>query len=301
MAARGAPRYDAPMGTAPEPGYRVDFLRCLPFLLVHAALGLVFVVGVSWAAAAVALLLYLVRMFGITGFYHRYFSHKTFRTSRAFQLLMAVVGNSAVQRGPIWWAAHHRFHHAHADEPADLHSPRQRGFLMAHVGWFMTHLGYRTKAEYARDWARYPELRFLDRFDFLVPVLFAVSVYFLGVLLETRAPGLGTDRWQVFVWGFVVSTVACWHGTFTINSLAHVWGSRRYATRDDSRNNAVLAAITLGEGWHNNHHRFSAVRQGFFWWEVDVTWLLLRAFRAMRLVRDFREVPEQVLSEGRAK
>jgi stearoyl-CoA desaturase (delta-9 desaturase) len=134
-----------------------------------------------------------------------------------------------------------------------------------------------------------------------VPVLFAVSVYILGVLLEKGAPGLGTDRWQIFVWGFVVSTVACWHGTFTINSLAHVWGSRRYATDDDSRNNAVLAAITLGEGWHNNHHRYSAVRQGFFWWEIDVTWLLLRAFRALRLVRDFREVPEKVLAEGRAQ
>jgi stearoyl-CoA desaturase (delta-9 desaturase) len=276
------------------PDYRIQWFRVVPFLALHAACLTVVLVGVSWTAVGVCAGLYVLRMFAITGFYHRYFSHKCFRTSRPFQFVMAVLGSTAVQRGPIWWAAHHRHHHAHTDEPEDLHSPRVRGFFMAHVGWFMTKAGYRVNRKYSKDWERYPELRFLNRFDFVVPALFALGVYLLGVLIERRAPQLGADRWQVFVFGFVVSTVLLYHGTFVINSLAHLWGSRRYETPDTSRNNAVLALITLGEGWHNNHHHCSAARQGFFWWEFDPTYLGLLLLRALRLIRDLKPVPERL-------
>ncbi|RQW83767.1 MAG: acyl-CoA desaturase, partial [Methylococcus sp.] len=233
---------------------RIDWLRTLPFIALHLAALAVIWVGVSPAAVAVAVGLYLIRMFAITGFYHRYFSHKAFRTSRPVQFLFALVGASSVQRGPLWWAAHHRHHHVHADGPDDTHSPLQQGFLWSHMGWFLCRLNFRTRTELVKDWLTFPELRFLDRYDIVVPALLAFLLYGLGEALAVLKPHWGTDGPQMLVWGFVISTVVLYHATFTVNSLAHVWGARRYATRDGSRNNAFLAALTLGEGWHNNHH-----------------------------------------------
>lgn len=278
-----------------EEAERIDWLRVLPFLLMHVACLAVIWVGWSPVAVAVAVALYGLRMLAITGFYHRYFSHKAFRTSRPVQFLFAVLGASAAQRGPLWWAAHHRHHHAHADQETDAHSPHHRGFWYSHMAWFMNRKNHRTRHELVRDLSRYPELRFLDRYAMLVPAVLAVTLFLTGVALEHFAPGLGTNGWQMLVWGFVISTVVLYHATFTVNSMAHTFGRRRYATRDDSRNNLWLALLTFGEGWHNNHHHFpGSARQGFFWWEVDLTWYCLRLMQAMGLIWDVRPVPDRI-------
>ena len=270
---------------------RIDWLRVLPFIGLHLACLGVFWVGFSWFAFWTAVALYAARMFAITGFYHRYFSHKAFRTSRPVQFAFAVLGAASVQRGPLWWAAHHRHHHRHADTELDVHSPRH-GFWRSHMGWFLTPRGFRTDFDAIKDLVRFPELRLLDRFDILVPVLLAVGLYALGSWLEGAHPGLGTNGPQLLVWGFFVSTIVLFHVTVTINSLSHRWGSRRFATRDDSRNNALLALLTFGEGWHNNHHHYpGSARQGFAWWELDLTYLGLRAMALLGLVSDLRPVP----------
>lgn len=271
---------------------RIDWLRVLPFVGLHlACLGVIWV-GVSTTAVVVALALYVLRMFAITAFYHRYFSHRTFTASRPMQFLFAVLGSSAVQRGPLWWASQHRHHHVHADDELDAHSPQRHGFAWAHLGWFLSRTQFRTRTELVADWMRYPELRFLDRFDALVPLLLATALYALGEALAVFAPELGTDGPQLLVWGFAISTVVLYHATFTVNSLAHTVGTRRYATRDDSRNNGWLALLTLGEGWHNNHHHYpGSARQGFYWWEIDLTYYGLRAMAALGLVSQLKPVP----------
>jgi stearoyl-CoA desaturase (Delta-9 desaturase) len=284
-----------------QKGNKIDWLRALPFIAMHAVCLCALRVGVSPAAVAVAFILYAVRMFALTGFYHRYFAHRTFRTSRTVQFIFAVIGASSVQRGPLWWAAHHRNHHRCADTELDPHSPSLTGFAWSHMGWFLTPNGFRTDWKRIPDLARFPELRWLDRFDILVPVVLGVSVWAFGALLEHVAPGLHTNRWQMLVWGFFVSTVVLFHATVTINSLAHRFGTRRYDTPDDSRNNPWLALITFGEGWHNNHHFYpGATRQGFRWWEFDVTWYCLLVLRACGLVRQLRPVPARVLDDTAA-
>ena len=292
-----------PAGPAdPANDDRIDWLRALPFAGMHIACLWVFQVGVSATALLVALALYALRMFAITGFYHRYFSHRAFRTSRPVQFAFAVLGASSVQRGPLWWAAHHRHHHVHADTAADPHTPR-KGFWRSHAGWFLTRGGFRTDQSRIGDLLKFPELRWLDRYDTAIPVVLAALLFGAGMALERWAPGLGTNGPQLLVWGFFVSTVVLFHATVTINSLAHRWGRRRYATRDDSRNNPWLALITFGEGWHNNHHFFpGSARQGFFWWEFDFTWYGLRVLQALGLVRDLKPVPAWVLEKaGSAK
>ena len=266
---------------------RVEWLRVAPFLAMHAACLGVFVVGWHPGAAAAGAVLYVVRMFAITGFYHRYFSHRTFRTSRAAQFVFALVGASATQRGPLWWAAHHRKHHRHADTEQDVHSPRRHGFWWSHMGWFTSAENFATDLREVRDLARYPELRWLDRYDVAVPAALAAALLAIG-------------GWPWLVWAFFVGTVVLFHCTCLINSLAHRVGTRRYATGDDSRNNLALALITFGEGWHNNHHRYpAAVRQGFFRGEIDLTYYGLRVLERLRIIRGLRPVPAAVLAEGR--
>ena len=283
-----------------DPGIdRVDWLRASPFLAMHVACLAVFWVGASAVAISVAIALYVIRMFALTGFYHRYFSHRTFRTSRSVQFAFALLGASCVQRGPLWWAAHHRNHHRHADTQLDQHSPVVHGFLRSHVGWFLTRRGFCTDWKRIPDLAKFPELRWLDRFDTVVPVLLAAGLFALGAVLERIAPGLGTSGAQMLVWGFVVSTVVLFHASVTINSLAHRFGTRRFNTADDSRNNAWLALVTFGEGWHNNHHFFpGSARQGFHWWELDLTWYGLRLMARLGLVRDLRPVPAWVVAKA---
>lgn len=271
---------------------RVDWLRVAPFILLHA--GCLGVIWVGWSPFAVglALALYLLRMFAITGFYHRYFSHRSYRTSRFFQFVFALAGATAAQRGPLWWAAHHRLHHAHADKPADVHSPRQHGFAWSHIGWLTSKANFRTRKEVVTDLARFPELRFLDRFDQLVPILLAAGLLGLGSWLGEVAPGLRTNGPQLLVWGFFVSTTVLLHATLSVNSIAHVFGRRTYETRDDSRNSFLLAVLTLGEGWHNNHHYFpGSTRQGFRWWQFDPTWMVLVALSWVGVVSDLTPAP----------
>ncbi len=261
---------------------RVDWVRVLPFIGMHAACLGVLAVGAPADAVLVAVVLYLVRMFAITGFYHRYFSHRTFRTSRAAQFVFAVIGASASQRGPLWWAAHHRRHHRHSDTELDVHSPRQHGFWWSHMGWITSARNFPTQLHEVRDLAQYPELRWLDRFDVVVPLTLAAGLFVAG-------------GWAWLVWGFFVSTVVLFHCTCFINSLAHRLGTRRYETSDDSRNSWLLALITLGEGWHNNHHRYpGAARQGFFWWEIDLTYYGLKALAWLGVIRDLRPVPARL-------
>lgn len=279
---------------------RVDWLRCVPFLFLHGACVALIWVGWSPVAVAVCLASFWLRMFAVTAFYHRYFSHRAYKTNRFWQFLFAVLGNTAAQRGPLWWASHHRQHHKHADSVEDLHSPVTRGFWHSHVLWFMTPRGFATNHAVIKDWARYPELRFLNRFDNLVPLLYAGLMYGLGEWIALRWPESGTSGWQMLVWGFLVSTVLLFHSTFTINSLGHVWGSRRFRTRDQSRNNFWLALLTLGEGWHNNHHRFAvSARQGFYWWELDISWLILKFLSWFGIVHALNPVPSHILKEGR--
>jgi stearoyl-CoA desaturase (delta-9 desaturase) len=282
-------------------GNRIDWLRTAPFIAVHVACLAVFFVGVSRLALEIAVGLYVLRMFAITGFYHRYFAHRTFRTSRTVQFAFACIGASSVQRGPLWWAAHHRTHHVTADTRADPHSPQVHGFIWSHMGWFLTSNGFRTDWKRIPDLARYPELRWLDRFDILMPVLLATGLFVLGDVLKHFAPQLGVSGGQLLVWGFFVSTVVLFHATVTINSLAHRFGTRRFETRDDSRNNFWLALLTFGEGWHNNHHFCpGSVRQGFRWWEVDLTYYGLRMLELLGLVYALKRVPAHVMAKARA-
>jgi len=258
----------------------------LPFFLSHlAALG-IFFVPFRWSLVALCLGLYLVKMFGITAGFHRYFSHRTFKTSRVFQCVLAVLGGLSVQRGALWWAAHHRHHHRYSDQHGDLHSPGLQGFLHAHVGWILDAANNDTNYERVGDLSRYPELVWLNRWHVLPGLLLAIALFAIGGL-----PWL--------FWGFFFSTVLTWHATFAINSLTHMFGRRRFRTKDDSRNSWVLAILTLGEGWHNNHHYYKAsARQGFFWWEVDVSYYVLRLLEKVGLVWELKEPPRELVVES---
>lgn len=262
----------------------------IPFLLVHLACLGVFVVGWSTTALVVAVVSYCLRGFGITAFYHRMLAHRAFRTSRPVQFVGVFAGASAAQMGPLWWVAHHRTHHRLSDKPGDVHSPRD-GFAWSHVLWIFAPSNRPTKTAEVRDLAAYPELRVLDRYPHLAPALFAAAMFALGALLGRYAPRLGTDAWQMLVWGFFVPTAFLYHATFSVNSIAHRVGRRRFDTADDSRNNWLVALVTLGEGWHNNHHRFPrSARQGLGRFEWDPTYLLVRVLAWLRLAHGLRGV-----------
>lgn len=279
---------------------KVDWFRILPFLIMHMmCLGVIWV-GWSWFAIFTAFGLYFIRMFAITGFYHRYFSHNAFKTNRFWQFLFAVIGNSSVQRGPLWWAAHHRHHHRYADTEKDIHSPSQHGFIWSHMGWLTSPANFPTKMKFVKDWAKFPELGWINRFDTVIPVLLAAILFFGGNMLQIYAPQLKTNGPQLLIWGFFISSAVLFHATVTINSFDHMIGSRRYDTPDTSRNNAVLALITLGEGWHNNHHHYAiSARQGFYWWEIDITYYLLKMLSWLGIVWGLRGLPEGLRNQNR--
>ncbi len=276
-----------------------EFDRWLPFVFLHAGCALTIVTGCSNVAIVVCLALYCIRMFAITGFYHRYFSHRAFKTSRAVQLLFALIGSASMQRGPLWWAAHHRVHHAKSDREGDLHSPNERSFLWSHIGWLTSTKNMVTQYERIPDFASYPELRLLNRFDWAMPSLLIALLYVSGEYLKYTHPALATSGAQLVAWGFFISTAILFHATSSINSVAHLFGYRRYNTQDNSRNNPLLAILTLGEGWHNNHHKFSnCARQGFAWWEIDITYAVLQIMSWCGLVYDLKPVPSSALSRG---
>lgn len=277
----------------------VNLVRCIPFIILHlGCLGVIWV-GWSWFAVWAAVFLYVVRMFAVTGILHRYFSHKSYSTSRFGQFLLAVWAGTTVQRGPLWWAYHHRHHHQHSDDEEDAHSPHVHGFLWSHIGWITSKRNFPTDYSKVKDLTKYPELVWLNRFDIVVPVLFALSLFGLGALLEAFAPSLGTNAWQLVVWGFFISTTALFHGTASINSFTHLWGKRRFNTTDDSRNSFILAIVCLGEGWHNNHHRYqAATRNGFYWWEIDPTYYGLKLLSWTGFIWGLKPVPQSIYEEA---
>jgi stearoyl-CoA desaturase (Delta-9 desaturase) len=255
----------------------LSVLSTVLLIAMHAAVLLVFWVPFSWGLVGLAAASYALRMWAITAGYHRYFAHRAFKTSRVFQCILGLLGTMAMQNGPLWWASWHRRHHKYSDTPDDAHSPRQGGFWHAHIGWFVDGSHDTFSLTNVRDLARYPELRLLERHKW-----FPLVAYASGMYLIAGFPGV--------VWGFVVSTIACLQVTMCINSLAHVWGSRRFQTNDDSRNNALLALLTFGEGWHNNHHHeMGSVRQGLVWWELDVSYYSLALLEKLGIVWDLRE------------
>ena len=276
-------------------GKEIDWMRVIPFIILHLSCFMIFFVGFSWTAFVVCMSLFAIRMFAITGFYHRYFSHKTFRTSRFVQCLFAMIGATAVQRGPLWWAAHHRGHHMYSDTTEDKHSPKEHGFIWSHMGWFLTKSNFVTNTKLIRELIRFPELRIIDRFDLLMPLALSISLWVIGYYLEQYEPSLHTNGFQLFIWGFSVSTIMLYHATFLVNSVAHQWGKKRYETKDTSRNNFIIAILTFGEGWHNNHHHYpGSARQGFYWWEIDLTYYVLKFLAMTGIIWDVRTVSENI-------
>ncbi len=264
-------------------GAQISLVRSIPFAGVHLACLAAFFVGFRWSYFAVCLVLYYMRMFFVTAGYHRYFSHRSFKTSRVFQFVIAFMAMTSVQKGVLWWAANHRHHHRYSDTEEDLHSPTLFGFWWSHVGWILSDKYNNTQVDLIRDFHKYPELRWLNRNHLVPPVILAVALFLAG-------------GWGMLTWGFSISTVILWHSSFSINSLSHLFGSRRYVTTDTSKNSVFLALLTMGEGWHNNHHHYMAsARQGFFWWEVDVTYYLLKMLSWFRIVWDLRQPTESAL------
>jgi stearoyl-CoA desaturase (Delta-9 desaturase) len=257
------------------------------FLLAHLAAVAVFWSGVTLESVALGVALYLVRMFGICAGYHRYFAHRSYATSRPVQFALACLAQSSGQKSVLWWAAKHRYHHLHSDTERDVHSPHWHGFWYSHVGWIFAVRHDQADLSKVADLARYPELMWLHRLEKLPAALLAITAWLIA-------------GWPGLVLGFIWSTIILYHATFCINSLAHTHGSRRYLTGDESRNNWLLAVITLGEGWHNNHHVCaSSVRQGFQWWEFDLTFYLLAGLRRLGLVWAFRLPPPSLVHNER--
>lgn len=265
---------------------RADWLGSTPFILVHLAPLAALWTGVEPFDLALCAGLYLGRMFFITAGFHRYFAHRSYKMGRAMQFIMAFGAETSAQKGVLWWAAHHRHHHRYSDQPEDVHSP-MKGFWWAHVGWITCPKYGATRFDLIPDFARYPELVWLNRHHWTPPVLLALGCFLLG-------------GWSALWVGFFLSTALTYHATFSINSLTHLWGWRRYVTTDTSRNSLLLALVTLGEGWHNNHHYYQAsANQGFFWWEIDLTYWVLKLLGSVGLVRDLRRPSRRVLESNR--
>jgi stearoyl-CoA desaturase (delta-9 desaturase) len=268
---------------APDAHDDIMYPSAVPFVVVHLVGFAAIWTGITWQAIAICVALYWLRIFAIGAGYHRYFAHRAYSTSRAFQFVLAVLSQSTAQKSVLWWAAKHRHHHLHSDTVEDVHSPRHKGFLYSHLGWIFARRHDTTDLVKIADFARYPELMWLHRYELVPAVILAVICFLVA-------------GWSGLVVGFFWSTVLVYHATFCINSLAHVHGRKRYVTGDDSRNNWLLAIFTMGEGWHNNHHAYqSSVRQGFRWWEIDCTYYLLKALSWIGLVWDLKTPPEQVL------
>jgi len=280
---------------------QVEFVGNLPFLILHLGCLLVFWVGVTPIAAWIGFLLILPRMFGLTAGYHRYFSHRSFKTSRFFQFVLAFLGAMSIQKDPLWWAAHHRNHHRYTDTTRDVHSPHVYGFFWSHMGWVMCKKNANLfPDELVPDLAKYPELKFLNRHQKWPVLFYAFFVTVLGFVVQHAFPQWNTTAGQIFVWGFFISTIVLHHVTFLVNSAAHIWGSKSYETGEDSRNNWLVAFLTMGEGWHNNHHRFpGSERQGFFWWQIDVTHSILWVLAKLGWVWDLQKPPVEVLKQAR--
>ena len=285
----------------PDPSQdRVEWFRCVPYILIHLGALLVFFTPFAWPCLVVVLISYASRMFAITAFYHRYFSHRTFKTNRVVQFLGAFVACASGQRGPLWWAAHHRMHHRHSDTEHDSHSPHHKNFLWSHTLWFMTDYALPTFLKEIPDWVKFKELRLINRYDWIAVLFLALGCYFLGEWATFEA-WTGMNGLSMLAWGFFLPTVLLYHATFSVNSLTHMFGKKKYETGDESRNNWFVSIITFGEGWHNNHHFFpGSARQGFSPWEIDPTYYGLRLLSFLGLVSNLRPVPAWVKEKAKS-
>ena len=277
---------------------RLNFLRCVPFIGLHVLLFAGYWIGVNGTCLIFCLSSYFIRMFAITAFFHRYFSHNTFKTSKIVEILFGLLGTASAQRGPIWWAAHHRRHHQTSDTYQDTHSPHTQGFLKSHMLWFMSNKNYHTQSECVSDLLRKQHLLWIDRFDGIIPFIYMLMVGCLGAFIG-RYTSLPIGFFSAIYWGFIVSTVLVLHATFAINSFGHYFGKKVYATGDESRNNWLLAIITLGEGWHNNHHHWPiSAKQGFSKYQIDISYYLLVLMRKLGIVSQIKNIPNHKIDEA---
>lgn len=267
-----------------------SIVQIVIFWSIQASALAVFFVPFTWGLVALWAVSHFLRAIGLTLAYHRYFAHRSFQMNRVARFFWAFVGTCAMQKGPIWWAGHHVNHHKFADREGDPHSPMVSGVYYAHIGWFLNdtkHDQLEANNPVVRDFSKAWEIAMLEKFHFIPPAILAVAMYAIG-----GAPWL--------VWGFCLPTMTLAHATFCINTVNHLFGSRRFDTIDESRNNVFTAFFAVGEGWHNNHHRYQrAARNGFYWWEFDPTWYVIRAMAAVGLAWDVQPVPERIYEEAR--
>ena len=280
------------------PGERLSLIVSLPFLSVHIGAIYALTVSPSLFALFIVGLMYFIRMFGITAGFHRLFSHRSFKTNRLFQFFLAYSATCSAQMGPIWWASHHRHHHKYTEQIEDSHTPTLKGFFWAHVGWIMSPANSPTKEKYVEDLMKYPELRWLDKYHYFAPFSLAVFLYVLGEYMAVNYSQYNTNGMELLLWGFFVSTVFLYHATFMVNSVCHVFGHRTYDTKDGSVNNLLVAILTLGEGWHNNHHAFpNSEKQGHKWYQIDICHYILWCLSKIGIVWNIREVPDDSIKE----
>lgn len=275
---------------------KVALFIAVAMISIHLSTLLVFYTGVSTIALNIAILMYFVRGMGITIGFHRYFSHKSFKTNRFFQFILGFWGSLANEGGVLWWSSHHRNHHQNSDNPKDLHSPIAHSFFHSHLGWMWSASCVEKNKTRCNDLSKFPEIKFLNKYYGAIVLGQMLFFLFLGELLRPY----GTNPLQMFVWGFCISTVANWHVTFMVNSVCHVWGTRPYKSGDKSRNNFLVALLAHGEGWHNNHHMFGwSARNGLRWYQIDTSYYLLKFFELFGIVKDLRipEKSEQMLGK----
>lgn len=271
---------------------RVNISRCIPFLILHLSLFLFMFANCNIWLIGLCVFSYLIRMFAITGFYHRCFSHKTFEASLWVEVTFAFLGACSAQRGPIWWASHHRRHHISSDQELDEHSPVQNSFMYSHILWFMTNKNYHIPGGLCNDLLKKPYMVWIDRFDGIVPLFYIFFMWLVGFMCA-KYTSIPINGFDAVYWGFCVSTILLLHATLAINSCAHMFGSKKYKTQDNSKNNWLLALITLGEGWHNNHHYYpNSCRQGFYFHQIDITYLILNIMKHLGLIKNIKNIPE---------
>jgi len=264
------------------------FVVAIPFAGLIAGIALLWGYGLSWVQLAVFAGMYFLTALGVTLGFHRLFTHRAFKTTRPIKLILGILGSMAVEGQLLKWVAVHRRHHQCSDTQDDPHSPHVygHGFLAMVRGLWHAHVG----------WMFQPDAPGLDRYiDDLVPdrMLRAVSRLFplwvvLGLVIPAVLGGVLTGTWTGalvgFLWGGLARIFLVHHMTWSINSVCHLWGRRPFPSRDESRNNLVFGVLGLGEGWHNNHHAFPiSARHGLRWWQIDITYLVIRALQAMRL------------------
>jgi len=288
----------------------------IPIIGLIAAIILVWGVAFNWVYLAILAGMYLATAIGVTIGYHRLFTHRSFKTPRPVAAIFAALGSMAVEGPLLQWVATHRRHHQHSDRPDDPHSPHThgdglwgtlRGMWHAHLGWILaTHTFVPTRnrasrvpvelARYVKDLRRDPLCRWMNR---TFPLWVA-----LGLLIPAAVGGLATLTWTGallgFIWGGLVRILLVHHVTWSINSVCHIWGTRPFRCHDESRNNALFGVLALGEGWHNNHHAFpTSARHGLQWWQLDVSYIIIRCMGIVGLATDIRVPSAQRIASKR--